>query len=294
MNKINKNGFTNSYSIILKNINSNGKMSDNYEDETKEIFLTSLKFRSSYPLIKQAGDKERFIIPKLLASFSPTPTKNIKEFDNKIDYINLFNDNRINRSDTLEGGESITLGFDYIIKNEDKNDLLNFSAGQSFRADNNPDLPKNSTLGQKRSDVFGKFSISPSDVFNLDYSFSLDKNLEKTNYNFIETGISINNFITKFSFLESNKMISEKSYISNETKFNLNKNYSLGFSTNKNLDQNLTEYYDIIYEYKNDCLTAALEYKKTFYRDSDIEPAENLFFSIKIIPFGDINSPSIN
>ena len=32
-------------------------MSDNYEDETKEIFLTSLKFRSSYPLIKQAGDK---------------------------------------------------------------------------------------------------------------------------------------------------------------------------------------------------------------------------------------------
>ena len=89
-------------------------------------------------------------------------------------------------------------------------------------------------------------------------------------------------------------MISEKSYISNETKFNINKNYSLGFSTNKNLDQNLTEYYDIIYEYKNDCLTAALEYKKTFYRDSDIEPAENLFFSIKIIPFGDINSPSIN
>ena len=101
--------------------------------------------------------------------------------------------------------------------------------------------------------------------------------MEKTNYNFIETGISINNFITKFSFLESNKMISEKSYISNETKLNLNKNYSLGFSTNKNLDQNLTEYYDIIYEYKNDCLTAALEYKKTFYRDSDIEPAENLF-----------------
>ena len=95
-------------------------------------------------------------------------------------------------------------------------------------------------MGQKRSDVFGKFSISPSDVFNLDYSFALDKNLEKTNYNFIETGISINNFITKFSFLESNKMISEKSYISNETKFNLNKNYSLGFSTNKNLDQNLT------------------------------------------------------
>ena len=117
---------TNSYSFILKNINSNDKISDNNRDDTKEIFLTSLNFRSSLPLVKQDGDKERFIIPKLLASFSPTPTKNIKDFDNKIDYINLFNDNRINRSDTLEGGESVTLGFDYLVKNENKNELLNF------------------------------------------------------------------------------------------------------------------------------------------------------------------------
>ena len=62
LSSVNKNGMTNSYSFILKNINSNDKISDNNRDDTKEIFLTSLNFRSSLPLVKQDGDKERFII----------------------------------------------------------------------------------------------------------------------------------------------------------------------------------------------------------------------------------------
>ena len=61
---------------------------------------------------------------------------------------------------------------------------------------------------------------------------------------------------------------------------------------NKKID--LTEFYDLIYEYKNDCLTAAIEYDKQYYADSDLKPEKNIFFSIKIIPFGKINTPSIN
>ena len=47
---------------------------------------------------------------------------------------------------------------------------------------------------------------------------------------------------------------------------------------------NLTEFYDLIYEYKNDCLTAGLKYKKTYYQDRDLLPTENLMFSVTIFP----------
>ena len=67
----------------------------------------------------------------------------------------------------------------------------------------------------------------------------------------------------------------------------------INISKSKNLDKNLTEYYDLIYQYKNDCLTASVEYKKTFYNDVDIDPNENIFFTISIVPFGSINSPVI-
>ena len=40
--------------------------------------------------------------------------------------------------------------------------------------------------------------------------------------------------------------------------------YLLEQEKNKEID--LTEYYDLIYEYKNDCLTAGIRYNKTYYK----------------------------
>ena len=139
----------------------------------------------------------------------------------------------------------------------------------------------------------GNLNFTPSKFFNLNYQFSLDKKLDNSNYNLIKTDINVNNFVTSFEFLEEDNYLSEDSYLSNTTKFNFDNNKSLSFGTSKNLDKNITNYYNIIYEYQNDCLTAALEYNKNYYTDGDLKPEENLMFSIKIIPFGKINSPPI-
>ena len=64
----------------------------------------------------------------------------------------------------------------------------------------------------------------------------------------------------------------------------INDNTSLKFSTRRNKEINLTEYYDLSYEYKNDCLTAALKFKKSFYQDNDLKPTEDLFFTITLVP----------
>ena len=79
----------------------------------------------------------------------------------------------------------------------------------------------------------------------------------------------------------------------NKTTFNFNENNNLTFKTSENLDKNITEYYNLIYEYKNDCLAAAIEYDKQYYSDESLKPEENILFSIKIIPFGNIKTPSI-
>ena len=97
-----------------------------------------------------------------------------------------------------------------------------------------------------------------------------------------------------FDFLEEDNFIGNQSYLTNKSTLNLNENKSISFETSKNLDKNITEYYNLIYEYKNDCLTASIEYNKEYYSDNDLKPEENLFFSIKIIPFGEINIPNIN
>ena len=44
------------------------------------------------------------------------------------------------------------------------------------------------------------------------------------------------------------------------------------------------EYYDLVYEYKNDCLTAGIKYRKTYYQDRDLKPGEDLMFTLTIYP----------
>ena len=292
--KISSNGLSNEYFLILKNVNTDGNNSINYKNFFDNKLLTKIVMNTKYPLKKVDNNKITYLTPSFSARFSPTETKNIKDEDKQIDYFDLFNLNRINSNDTLEGGESITLGLNYKLLNSSNREILDFSTGQVFRLKENKDLPINSTLGQKRSDIVSNLEFSPNDLFSLNYSFSFDNDIKNTNYNFIETQFSINKFFTSFEFFEKNDNISQKSYISNTTKLNINERNSLGFSTNKNVDTNLTEYYDLIYEYKNDCLAAAIEYKKTYYQDSDILPDENIFFTVKILPFGKVSSLPVN
>lgn len=288
------NNLLNQYSINFKNVNSKGDNSDNFRDGSDNKLLAQYIFNTSLPLIKKQENFNSYFTPKLSFRFSPTDTRNLKKDDLRIDYANLFSTNRISSDDTLEGGESLTLGTEFSLRDKSEIEKINFAVGQVFRINENDDLPEVSSIGNKRSDVIGKIKFFPNDLVNLNYSFSADKNVENLNYNFLETNFSYNNFLTSFKYLKSENVIKDKSYISNTTKFNFNKKNSLSFSTNKNLEKDLTEYYDLIYQYENDCLVAAVEYKKNYYNDADITPDENVFFSIKIVPFGKINTSSKN
>ena len=56
----------------------------------------------------------------------------------------------------------------------------------------------------------------------------------------------------------------------------------------------MTEYYDLIYEYRNDCLVAGIKYNKTYYQDRDLEPTEDFMFTIKLIPLTAVEQKLVN
>ena len=80
----------------------------------------------------------------------------------------------------------------------------------------------------------------------------------------------------------------------NQTKYSFDENNSISFSTRENRELDMTEFYNLIYQYENDCLRAALEYNKNFYSDNDVKPEEELLFTLTIIPFSKISSTNIN
>ena len=94
--------------------------------------------------------------------------------------------------------------------------------------------------------------------------------------------------------MEKSNHIGDESYLINTAEFEINKSNLIAFETNKNLDKNITDYYNLIYKYKNDCLEASLVYNKQYYNEDDINSGNNLFFKISIIPFGQVSSPNIS
>ena len=290
--KINSNGLINKFNLFFKNVTTEGDNSGEYSSDFRSQNFGSILYDISYPLKKEGNKYNNFLSGKASFMYSPNKNKNIKNLDRKINTKNIFNQNRLGLNDSVEGGQSLTFGGEFKITDKQNRSFLTAGLASVLRDKNEEKLPTSSTINNKSSDIIGSINFKPNNNFNLDYNFSVDNDLTSTNYNFIKADLTINKFVTSFEFLQEDDEIGTENHYSNEMKLILNDSSSLKYRTRRNKKTDLTEYYNLIYEYKNDCLTAAIQYNKDYYSDKDLKPNEEIFFSISILPFSSINSPS--
>ena len=289
---ISKLGFKNNFQLYFKNLNAVGKNDSIYTSNAQIDGMSILKIDTSYPLLRSQNTIEESLTPKI--SFRLNPGNNMDNYSGtsrNINADNIYDINRLGLSNDFEAGKSLTLGLDYKFDQLENNELedtkdkyLELKLATVFRDQNENNIPTSSTINRKNSDLFASINNQLFENISLTYDFSLDNDFKTINSNAIETKISINNFITTFNFIEQRNEIGSTHLLSNITEYQVNENTSLKFSTRRNKEINLTEYYDLSYEYKNDCLTAALRFNKSFYQDNDLKPTEDLFFSITLIP----------
>ena len=247
--------------------------------------MSNFELASSLPLIKKNKDTFNYITPKLSLRFNPNDMKNYSTAEKKINIDNIFSDNRLGLSDSFESGRSLTVGVDYKKENlKDINKYFEMKIATVLRDKAEENIPKISTINRKGSNIFGSIQNNFSEKFEVDYNFAVDNNLETFEYNSVQTKFSLNNFITEFNFVEEKGQMGDSSFLENSTSISFDENNFLTFNTRRNRKIDLTEYYDLVYEYKNDCLIAGIKYKKTYYEDRELKPSEDLFFTISIIP----------
>lgn len=291
--KISKKGFYNNYEFIVKNINSDVQNSNKHKEDVNIYYSGLFQFNSSLPLMKESKKYQKILSPKLSFKIAPeNNTKDIREGGDKkqLDVNSIFNLERI--SSTVEGGSSLAYGADYSIFNK-KNSLevLNLKLANSLRFDENSDVPKINQLGEKTSNFFTEITYNPNKILTTTYKSAIKNNLKDINTENFSTSLSLNNFVTTFNYLNENNTKSRNSYLQNDTTYNFDNTNSLKFSTRRNKKTDLTEYYNLMYQYKNDCLAASIEYNKDYYDDNDVKPEESIFFKLTIIPFGETIIP---
>ena len=290
--KIYSNGFKNNYEFIIKNSNTNSKKTK-INKEGNDFYLSGLfQFNSRYPLIKNNDNSRSLFSPKITLKLSPGHSKDLSKDSYKLDVNNLFDLERISSNETLEGGVSIAYGIDYLFTDKIKNqELLSLKIANNLRIGKNEDLERNNQLHEKTSNFFGQIIYNPFDFLNMTYDFSTLNNFSDMNYQNLITEIKFNKFVNRSDYL--NQDSNDSSYFLNKTTYAIDESNNISFSTRENLKTDLTEYYNLVYQYKNDCLAASVEYQKDYYRDREITPSESIFLKLTIIPFGSTSSPNL-
>ena len=287
-------GVSSNINFDLQNLNSIGKNYDEYKNSPQMELNSILSFNSSMPLEKIDQKYHSFLTPNASFRINPGDMKNYSASNQKINVGNIFNLNRLGLSDTFEAGRSLTLGIDYKTEKisetnnekdlEDINQYFEFKLATVLRDKEENFIPKTSTINRKNSNLFGSIDNSMFENLKIKYDFAIDNDLNKLEYNGITATINFEDFETTFKFIEENGEMGDSNIFENSISYNFDKNNSLIFNTRKNRKINLTEYYNLVYEYKNDCLTAGIKYKKTYYEDREIKTTENLLFTITLFP----------
>jgi len=227
-----------------------------------------------------------YIKPKLSFRFNPGSMKDYSGANRSINTDNIFSIDRLSiGGDSFEEGKSITAGINYTKENiDDINKYFSFDLASVFRDKEQKKIPNSSTIRSKSSNIIGSANYSLSENYLLEYNFSLDNNFNNLEYNSVAATYKNDNFMTRFNFIEENGKIGQTNSIENTTEFKFSEDKYIYFNTRRNRETNLTEYYDLIYEYKNDCLTASIKYKKTYYQDRDLIPDEQIYLSLTLFP----------
>ena len=285
---VTNNGLKNNFNLYFKNLNAVGKNNPNYSSSPSVDMMSMFELASNLPLIKENNFTKEILTPKISFRLNPGNMKNHSSSNQIITAEDVFSINRLGISDSFEEGKSLTLGIDYKLDFDDqtseKDKFFELKLATVFRDEVEPNIPVSSTIDKKNSNLFGSINNNLFENLNLSYDFSIDNNLKTFESHSVGAEISINNFITKFDFTEQGNELGSSHILSNETSYTFNESSSISFSTRRNKEISLTEYYDLSYQYQNDCLVAALKYNKTFYQDNDLKPEENLFFTITLIP----------
>ena len=285
---VTKLGLKSNFEIDIKNLNSIGKNSSIYKSSPQIELISMYHFNSSLPMIKRGLDYNNFFTPKLSLKINPHDMKNYSNSDKIINIKNIFNNNRLGLTDTLESGRSLTAGINYRKQNKNNlNNLFEANLATVFRDKEEEFIPKKTTLNKKNSNIFGNIKTNFNELITLNYNFSVNNNYDSIENSEFNTILNFGDLQTELNFIKKSGEMGDDSIFESKIIYNFDNSKNLKFNTRRNRKLNLTEYYNLVYEYNNDCLTAGIKYNKTYYEDRDLKPSEHLFFTITLIPLGE-------
>ena len=293
-------GLDSQLSAQLKTVNYNADttVDKTYKSDGGQAEVSGvIGYLTSLPLIKYGQNYISQLTPKIFFKYAPGHMRDIRGSDGyRLTYDKLFDLNKSPEIDVIDTGLSTSLGLNYELKEITNNNNLgqtkfSLEVGQSFNEKYNFDMPNKTSLNRKVSDLVGSATYNFNSNSDIKLNFNLDENYSDLKYSELNTNFNNNNFKFSVSYIEERDYIGKSNYLSTGLSYNFNESSNISFSAKRNFETDSAEFYNLSYEYINDCLKAGLVFRREFYTDRDLEQEDVLMFNITFRPFDTVNSP---
>ena len=255
----------------------------------------SLEWR--YPFVRTGSRLSQLIEP--IVQFVAAPNGgNPEEIPNEdslifeFDETNLFSRSRFVGRDRVEGGRRVSYGLRTGLF-----DIGGASAsafvGQSYRFRKDDTYPVNSGLNDKFSDFVGRIQVTPNRFGNLLYKTRIDK--DSLNFRRNELQLSFGppalNLNTNYLFFqEDDEFAQEREEISVTLRSNLTDQWFASIDVLRDLKDDETRSWGGSLTYTCDCLVLSAQYRRRFFKNQDIQPADEFFIRINFKNLGTIQN----
>jgi LPS-assembly protein len=252
-----------------------------------------------FPFARQGHKHTQVLEPIAGIALSPNggnsgriPNEDSQDFD--FDDTNLLSENSFTGRDRVEGGQRVYYGMRVGLYGASGGSSSVF-IGQSYRLRTDDTFEAGSGLEDNLSDIVGRVKIRPGKWVELDYRFRLDtKNFSahrnevtfsvgvdalrlSGNYLFIDDGTATDEFSARE---EINATLA--SYITQE--------WRVSAGTRHNLETGRTLSHSFELAYVCDCLTATLQFTRTFTEDRDVRPSDTILLRLEFKNLGQVET----
>ncbi|MBE7637013.1 LPS assembly protein LptD [Sneathiella sp. P13V-1] len=263
-------------------------------DEFTGRVIPSLSLKWSYPFVRQAGKVRQTIEPIVEAvwseAFGSDDTPNEDSLSFEFDDTNLFGTNRHVGLDEVEEGIRVNYGMNFGFYGENGG-YTSLMIGQSVFESNNTGFSEGSGLEQQLSDYVTRLEIQPSEFFKLTHRTRIDQDDFSFSRNEVDLFLGTDENWLNVSYLNlADDQVLTGIQSQHQIDLKGRVKFAEYWSTYGGYIRDLEDDGGSIearlgIEYLDECFGFALEAKKTFTRDRDVEPSTSIGFKIRLLPF---------
>ena len=267
----------------------------NEEDPTDTEFSGLLgrifpqaSFSVRYPLVSTAGSLRQLVEPVVAIVAAPNGNNSplIPNEDSRaleFDETDLLIADRFSGLDRVDSGQRVDYGLNLGLYGPRGGSITAF-LGQSYRLREASEFSAGTGLEEQVSDVVGNVKLTPSNYLDLVYRFryDADDSTVKRNEVTVRTGPNFFRITADYIFLEASPLFSsavDREQIRYGGVLRMTENWAVRGRTTRDLtgDNNtLSMAYGL--RYTDNCLDVAVELKRDFFQDRDLEPEDKIVF----------------